>query len=197
MTKNLEPPYPPVARRRTATAEDLEARRTGDYPPASPHRVGHTPGLHGEDAPYLSEEIIRPGQRTMRGNGYMNGVAPTPQRPSIEEDEEETHAYAEYPKRGRTTQRVYPAAHPTHFIAINLNGQILVVEIPGGNASKAKVYIAPTLFGSGQDLVPVKLSFEDCDGNGSPDLNIHIQGSDKIICFPNNGKTFDAQSTQH
>ena len=113
MTKQKEPPYPPVARRRSATAEDLEARRTGDYLPASPHRVGHTPGLHGEDAPYQSEEVIRPGQRTMRGNGYMSGVAPTPQRPSSEEEEEETHAYAEYPPRGRTTQRVYPAAKPT------------------------------------------------------------------------------------
>ena len=89
------------------------------------------------------------------------------------------------------------AAHPTHFIAINLNGQVLVIEIPGGDARKAKIYIAPTLFGAGQDLVPVTLSFVDCDGNGSPDLNIHIQGSDKIICFPNNGKTFDSQSTQH
>ena len=89
------------------------------------------------------------------------------------------------------------AEHPTHFIAVNLNGQILIIEIPGGDARKAKIYIAPTLFGSGQDLVPVTLSFEDCDGNGSPDLNIHIQGSEKIICFPNNGKTFESQSTQH
>src|SRR6266699_2381814 len=85
----------------------------------------------------------------------------------------------------------------SHIIAINLNGQVLVIEIPGGDARKAKIYIAPTLFGAGQDLVPVTLSFVDCDGNGSPDLNIHIQGSDKIICFPNNGKTFDSQSTQH
>jgi hypothetical protein len=89
------------------------------------------------------------------------------------------------------------AEHPSHFIALNLNGKIFVIEIPGGDPSHAQVYIAPTLFGAGQDLVPVTLSFEDCDGNGSPDLNIHIQGSDKIICFSNNGKTFDSQSTQH
>ncbi|SRR6266567_1564414 len=84
----------------------------------------------------------------------------------------------------------------SHIIAVNLNGQILVIEIPGGNASKAQIYIGPRLFGTGQDLDPVTLSFEDCDGNGSPDLNIHLQGSDKIICFPNNGKTFDSTSQQ-
>src|SRR5437764_7125600 len=77
-------PIAPIARRTSATQEDLEARRqtatqqytpikggthrtittkqpvrrlTDDYPPASPHRVGHTPGLHGEDAPYVSEEV--------------------------------------------------------------------------------------------------------------------------------------------
>jgi len=113
MTKNYEPPMQPVAKRRSATQEGLEARRTGDYPPASPHRVGHTPGLHGEDAPYMSQEIMRPGLRTIKGNGYMNGTAPTRQRPSIEDEDEETHAYAEYPKRGKTTQRVYTPVKAT------------------------------------------------------------------------------------
>src|SRR6266567_8596288 len=73
MTKNYEPPFTPATKRRSATAEDLAARRTDDYPPASRHRVGHTPGLHGEDAPDESQEIIRPGLRTIRGNGgYSN-----------------------------------------------------------------------------------------------------------------------------
>ena len=259
MTKQKEPPYPPVTRRRSATAEDIAARRTTteDYiPPASPHRVGHTPGLHGEDAPYMSGEIIRPG----RPNGYSKTVPPMRNIP--QQEEEDGYAYAESPRRAKTnvvwtkaspTRRLErtrfhwllwvglamfimiigwlsfsalsswwsvqqddwhygrprtfqidavvghedSASHPSHFIAVNLNGQILVIEIPGGNAAKAVVYIGPRLFGAGQDLDPVTLSFEDCDGNGSPDLNIHIQGSEKIICFPNNGKTFDSTSQQH
>ncbi len=81
-------------------------------------------------------------------------------------------------------------------MAVNLNGQILAIEIPGGNASKSQVYIGPRLFGAGQDLAPVTLSFEDCNGDGKPDLNIHIQGSDKIICFVNNGKTFTTTQGQ-
>ena len=88
------------------------------------------------------------------------------------------------------------ASNPSHFIALNLNGQMLVIEIPGGNASKAQVYIGPRLFGAGQDLAPVTLSFDDCNGDGKPDLNIHIAGSDKIICFPNNGKTFTTTQQQ-
>ena len=81
-------------------------------------------------------------------------------------------------------------SHPSHFIALNLNGKISVIEIPGGDTAHSQIYNAPTLFGAGQDLVPVTLSFEDCNGDGKPDLNIHIQGSDKIICLVNNGKTF-------
>jgi len=88
------------------------------------------------------------------------------------------------------------ARNPSHFIAVNLNRQILAIEIPGGNAAKAIVYIGPRLFGAGQDLAPVTLSFEDCNGDGKPDLNIHIQGSDKIICFVNNGKTFTTTQGQ-
>ena len=88
------------------------------------------------------------------------------------------------------------ASHPSHFIALNLNGQVLVLEIPGGNAAKVQVYIGPRLFGAGEDLAPVTLSFEDCNGDGKPDLNLHIQGSNKIICFPNNGKTFTTTTQQ-
>ena len=92
------------------------------------------------------------------------------------------------------------SAHPSHFIAVNLNGKIEVIEIPGGDPSKSQIYIGPQLFGAGSDLTPVTLSFEDCSGSGKvdvPDMELHIQGSDKLICFPNNGKTFTSTSGQH
>src|SRR2546423_11280431 len=93
MPKPSEPPFPPVTKRRSATAEELATRQTQDYPPASPHRVGHTPGLHGEDAPYLSQQIIRPGRR------------------QTVEDEEQ-YAYADSPKKRKTTV-VYTPVKPT------------------------------------------------------------------------------------
>lgn len=70
--------------------------------------------------------------------------------------------------------------HPTHFIALNLNGQIDILEAPGGNMSKAKVYQGPTLFGQGASLAPVTLSFIDTQGNGHPDMEVHFQGSEII-----------------
>jgi hypothetical protein len=78
------------------------------------------------------------------------------------------------------------AAHPSHFIAMNLNRKVIVVELPGGNPAKSQIYLGPTLLGDGQDLTPVALSFEDRNGDGRPDLNIHV--GDQVIVFLNNGK---------
>src|SRR5438876_2196127 len=55
-------------------------------------------------------------------------------------------------------------SHPSHFIALNLDRHVFVIEFPGGDASKAKVYNGPTLLGPGQDLTPVTLSFKDING---------------------------------
>lgn len=84
------------------------------------------------------------------------------------------------------------ASHPSHYIALNLNRQVLVIEIPGGDPSKARIYIGPTLMGDGQDLIPVTLTFEDKDGNGKLDLVIHI--GDQEVVFHNDGTRFVAPS---
>jgi hypothetical protein len=67
------------------------------------------------------------------------------------------------------------AANPSHFIALNLNGRIEVIEFPGGDASKARIYIGPQLYGNGQDLIPVTLSFVDVAGKHHPDMILHFQ----------------------
>ena len=233
---HYEPPFPPITKRRSATAEELATRQTQDYPPASPHRVGHTPGLHGEDAPYLSQQIIRPGKRRTVEEverDYPDDpprrrttvVVRAPAKPTQRLKRTRFHwsvfvglglfamilgwlSFSALSSWWSVTQddwhygrpRTYQTdavvghedspSHPSHFNALNLNGKISVIEIPGGDTAHSQIYNAPTLFGAGQDLVPVTLSFEDCNGDGKPDLNIHIQGSDKIICLVNNGKTF-------
>ena len=78
--------------------------------------------------------------------------------------------------------------HPSHFVAFNLNRRVVVIEFPAGDASKAVQYLGPTLFGSGQELTPVTLSYEDRNGDGKPDLNIHV--GDTIIMFLNDGTKF-------
>ncbi len=63
---------------------------------------------------------------------------------------------------------------PSHFIALNLNGRIEVIEFPGGDGSKARIYLGPQLYGTDANLVPVTLSFVDVNGNHRPDMLIHF-----------------------
>lgn len=79
-------------------------------------------------------------------------------------------------------------AHPSHFIAVNLNRRILVIEIPGGNISKSIIYAAGELVGNGQDLTPVTLTFQDVNGDRRPDMLVHV--SDQPMIFLNNGSRF-------
>ena len=41
------------------------------------------------------------------------------------------------------------AAHPSHFLVLNLSRQIEVIEFPGGDSAHAKIYTGPTLIGVG------------------------------------------------
>ena len=80
------------------------------------------------------------------------------------------------------------AAHPSHFIALNLHGQVIVIELPGGNPSKSYDYVGPTMIASGDDLIPITLTFVDVHHNGKPDMFIHIQ--DREFYFCNDGTKF-------
>ena len=80
---------------------------------------------------------------------------------------------------------------PSHFIALNLNRHVIIIEFPGGDPTKAKDYIGPTLLGDGQDLTPVTLSFKDVNGDGKPDMLVHIQ--DQTIVFINDSGQFRPQ----
>jgi hypothetical protein len=79
------------------------------------------------------------------------------------------------------------AANPSHFIALNLNGRIEVIEFPGGDASKARIYIGPQLYGNGQDLAPVTLSFVDVNGNHHPDMILHFEDTRLVYINENGG----------
>jgi hypothetical protein len=244
-------------RRASATAEELAARRTGNYPPANPHRAGHYSGLHPEDQPYTSTQIddddriyntrlpssARRYQTDVDGRVIQQGNrrivihnAPPPRRG--QEPEYETEPAR--PRRRvhwlvyiglamfimilgwitfnalsnwwQTTQddwhygrpRTFQidavvghhdsASNPSHFIATNLNGKITIIEIPGGDASHSVIYIGPALLGQGQDLTPVTISFNDVNGDGKPDMILHVLNQN--IIFLNNGSKFDVQKTQ-
>jgi hypothetical protein len=80
-------------------------------------------------------------------------------------------------------------SHPTHFIFLNLNGHIEIIEIPGGDPAKSRIFSGPVLYGNGQDLVPVTGAIRD--DNGRKDLVVHIQNQE--ILFINDGTTFHPQ----
>jgi hypothetical protein len=69
----------------------------------------------------------------------------------------------------------------SHFIALNLNGHIEIIELPGGDATHAHVYLGPQLYGSNNDLVPVTLSFADLNGDQKPDMIVTFQGSRTVF----------------
>jgi len=86
--------------------------------------------------------------------------------------------------------------NPSHFEAINLNRHIIVIELPGGDSSKARIYNITTLFGNGQDLTPVTLSFKDVNGDGLLDMEVHIQGQ-TIVFINENGQFRPLKPTEH
>jgi len=83
--------------------------------------------------------------------------------------------------------------HPSHFIAINLNHQVVIEEFMGGDPTKVVTYIAPVyIAGAGGDLAPVTLQFRDVNGDGKPDMivYIHLPSQVQTIVFINTGSKF-------
>ena len=80
------------------------------------------------------------------------------------------------PRTSQTDARVgHNDAHtPSHFIALNLRGQVEVIEFPGGDATHAKVYLVTTLSGQKSDLDIATVSFQDVNGDGKPDMIISV-----------------------
>ncbi len=79
------------------------------------------------------------------------------------------------------------AAHPSHFIALNLGGHLSVIEMPGGDVSKTVIYAGPVLYGQDAALVAVTLSVAH-DGQGKPELVLHYQNNEVILSDGTDGK---------
>lgn len=90
-------------------------------------------------------------------------------------------------------------AHPSHFLAINLNHQAIVVEFPAGNPQNAKSYVVPYyILGTDSAEVPVTVNFKDVNGDGKPDMivHIHLSTQDQTFVFINDGKQFRAPTSK-
>jgi hypothetical protein len=83
------------------------------------------------------------------------------------------------------------ATNPSHFTAENNNGQIIVIELPGGNVAKARIYQIETVPGNVGNP-PIKLSFQDMNGDGKPDMLVQVGDGNAMLYVTlwNNGSEF-------
>ncbi len=80
------------------------------------------------------------------------------------------------------------SGQPTHFIAVNLDRRVVVMEMPGGDAAKTQVLQGPYLFGADENLTPVGLQLADVNRDGKNDLIISVKAEQ--IIYINAGDSF-------
>jgi hypothetical protein len=81
--------------------------------------------------------------------------------------------------------------NPSHFTAENNNGSIFVVELPGGQPTKAKIYQITTI-PNNDGNPPIRVSFQDVNHDGKLDMVVQIGDNSAVltIVLYNNGQTF-------
>jgi hypothetical protein len=65
-------------------------------------------------------------------------------------------------------------------MAINLNRQVTIIELPGGDAGKARTIAGPYLFGANEDLTVPELGLRDMDADGNVDLVLDIRNEQVV-----------------
>ncbi len=88
------------------------------------------------------------------------------------------------------------AQTPSHFLALNLNHRVEVIEFPGGDATKARVYLGPLLTGQTSDQDIVTVSFKDVNGDGKPDLILSVENA-KYVYINDNGAFRPLHANEH
>ncbi len=67
------------------------------------------------------------------------------------------------------------ADQPTRLIAMNLNRQIVILEIPGSDPTQIRSLPGPYLFGAGEDLTPATMQLADFNADNAPDLIVQVK----------------------
>lgn len=86
------------------------------------------------------------------------------------------------------------AGVPSHFVAMNLNRRVTVLELPGGDITKINTIVGPYLFGEGEDLTPVRAAVEDVNGDGKPDLVLTVKNEELV--YSNDGTQFELMTPE-
>ena len=88
--------------------------------------------------------------------------------------------------RPRTVQATAFVGHdetnglPSHFVAMNMERRVVILEMPGGDASKTRTIVGPYLFGAGEDLTPVLLRFADVNADQRLDMLVNVKQEEMV-----------------
>lgn len=77
---------------------------------------------------------------------------------------------------------------PSHFLALNNRGRVEVIELPGDDPTRARIFLGLQLTGTNADLVPVAVRFVDSGHTHYPDMIIQVRTLS--IVFHNTHETF-------
>lgn len=77
---------------------------------------------------------------------------------------------------------------PSHLIALNLDRQVVVLDLPGGAIDEIRTLPGPYLFGADEHLTPVTLDLQDMNTDGAPDLIVRVK--DEEIIYLNQEGSF-------
>lgn len=97
-----------------------------------------------------------------------------------------------FPRTYQVDAVVYPgdtSATPSHYIFLNLNGTVEIIELPHGDSSHARIYKGPSILSDRPALVPVTGEFKNV--NGKVEMIVHIQN--EVIVYINDGTQFKPQ----
>jgi hypothetical protein len=96
------------------------------------------------------------------------------------------------PRTYQTDALVYSSdtlVHPSHYIFLNLNGTVMIVELPHGDPTHAKIYKGPTLYSDNAGYTPVTGEFRQV--NGKMEMIVHV--GDQSFIYLNDGTQFKPQ----
>jgi hypothetical protein len=214
-----------------------QVQRASRNIPANPHNYGHYAGFHGEDQPYLSDDLIeddsyyetRPPTSTRRyqtteGNQVIQQGnrrivihnEPPPKRQMHWSfilglgmilalflwigasqalawwNNHQLDSIYGMPRTYQTDFLVYPSDtldHPSHYIFLNLNGTIMIVEIPHGDPTHARIYKGLSVFSGDAAYTPATGEFKQV--NGKVEMIVHV--GDQQFLYVNDGTQFKPQ----
>jgi hypothetical protein len=96
------------------------------------------------------------------------------------------------PRISQADALVYPAdtqAHPSHYIFLNLNGTIMIVELPRGDSAHARIYKGPSVYSDNPSYTPVTGEFQHVDGK----IKMIVRVGDQSFVYVNDGTQFKPQ----